>query len=309
MIVYLQELEHSLTDNSKCSICDGTDSITDLYTREVVCANCGCVISNISMTTGFDFRAYDTSERDSRNRFGEGYKHSSFDRGINTYIGGRKDANGNNLPSETQNNMTRLRRRDNRTKINESSARNLLVAMSELDRIISELHLSNPVKEQSAVLYRRALKEKLIRGRSIDAFIAASIYAACRMLGVPRTLDEVSVASKREKGEVGRSYRIMLRDLDLKPPIDKPFKFLSKAAHDAGLPGYIEQEAVSILKDATEIHIVQGKDPRGLAAGALYYACELHDFKVTQGNIADAAGISHITLRNRWKGLKEGLKR
>jgi len=241
-------MNHCLTElkTTSCPLCQGTETVTDLYTFEEICTGCGCVIRDKVLNDGMDYRSYNLSEAGNRSRFGDGYKHSVFDKGINTYIRGRKDANGNTLPHEKQSEMRRLQRRDNRTKINESETRNLLIAMSELDRIITELYLPDAVKEEAAVIYRRALKEGLIRGRSIDAFIAASIYAGCRVLGVPRPLSAISKVSKRENGEVGRSYRMLLTELKIKPPIDDPFKFVPNIVAKLELPQLIENEAAGI---------------------------------------------------------------
>jgi transcription initiation factor TFIIB len=45
----------------------------------------------------------------------------------------------------------------------------------------------------------------------------------------------------------------------------------------------------------------------GLAAAALYIACVINNEKRTQKVIADAAGVTEVTIRNRYKGLKEAL--
>lgn len=288
-----------------CPVCDGVEVVTDVYTYEETCPDCGCVLSDTVLNDGYDYRAYTSSERWSRSRFGQGYRHSVFDRGMNTYISGRRDANGNNLPDETRSNMRRLQRRDNRSKINESDTRNLLIAMSELDRIISEVNLTVTVKEEAAVIYRRALKAKLIRGRSIDAFIAASIYAACRVLGIPRPLKDISEASKRDHGEVGRSYRKLLMDLKLRPPVDDPFKFLPNICAKLGADPWLEHDATDILRRAQKLRAISGKDPRGVAGAAIYMASQRKGVRFVQRVVAEAAGTTSVTLRNRYRGLKQ----
>ncbi|MEX0765147.1 MAG: TFIIB-type zinc ribbon-containing protein [Nitrosopumilaceae archaeon] len=46
----------------------------------------------------------------------------------------------------------------------------------------------------------------------------------------------------------------------------------------------------------------------GLATAALYVACVLNGESKTQKDVAEAAGITEVTIRNRYKGLKLALK-
>jgi transcription initiation factor TFIIB len=171
----------------------------------------------------------------------------------------------------------------------------------------SELHLPQNVKENAALIYRKSLKKDLIRGRSIDAFVAASVYAACRVLSVPRPLKEVSKASKRLHSEVAMTYRLLHKELKLKPPVDGPFKFIPSIAAKLEINQLTEQTAIRILKKADEKKELTGKDPRGLAAAALYMACQQTGEKRVQRVIAEAAGTTEVTLRNRYRGLKSAL--
>jgi transcription initiation factor TFIIB len=179
--------------------------------------------------------------------------------------------------------------------------------MAELDRMATKLHIPNNVKENSALLYRRCLKKDLIRGRSIDAFVAACIYASCRQAKVPRPLKVVTEASIREHSEVARTYRLILKDLDLKMPIDGPMKFIPSIASKLGLKRETENFAIEILNKAKERFALSGKDPRGLAAAALYIASIENNDKRIQKDVAAAAGTTEVTLRNRLRGLENTL--
>ena len=44
-----------------------------------------------------------------------------------------------------------------------------------------------------------------------------------------------------------------------------------------------------------------------MAAAAIYIACVQNNEKITQKNIAEAAGVTKVTVRNRYKTLKEQL--
>jgi transcription initiation factor TFIIB len=231
-----------------------------------------------------------------------------YDKGLSTVFKGNRDANGNRLKDEIRIKMDRLRRYDNRSKFDETWRRNLSIAMAELDRMTAALHLPHSIKEQAAIMYRKALKMDLIRGRSIDAFVAATIYAACRQNAVPRPLKEISKLSPREHGEIARTYRLLLKEMKLKMPIDGPMKFIPSIAAKLNLRRDTEQLAVKILRKARERNELSGKDPRGLAAAALYMACIQNQDKRIQKDVAMAAGTTEVTLRNRLRGLEETLK-
>ncbi len=227
-----------------------------------------------------------------------------YDKGLSTIFRPDKDANGNRLKNETRIKMTRLRRFDNRSKFDETIQRNLSKAMSELDRIASQLHIPQNIKERSALIYRKALKADLLRGRSINGFVAASLYAACRYFELPRPLQQISKASTRNHAEVARTYRLLIKELHLKMPVDGPMKFVPGIASKLDLDPRTQQYAVELLREAKKHKGLTGKDPRGLAAAALYKASIETNDKRIQKDIAEAAGTTEVTLRNRLRGIE-----
>jgi len=291
-----------------CPLCAGEEKITDTITGEEICTACGCVLNDIVINRGKSMGYYMSGIYGANKRqHGDGLLNSVHDMGLNTYFGGASDAYGTPLKQETVKDMRRLQRQDNRSKINESAQRNLSIAMMELDRLCTNLNIPNHIKEDAAIIYRRALRRDLIRGRSIDAFIAASIYAACRMGDIPRPLKTVAEESKRLYKEVSMNYRILIKELGLKPPIDKPLKYVSMLASKLCISRPTELKAIEILKKAGEKKALSGKDPRGVAAAALYLASELNGEKVVQSTIAKVAETAEVTLRNRYRGLKKAL--
>jgi transcription initiation factor TFIIB len=203
--------------------------------------------------------------------------------------------------------MRRLKRWDTRARIYASVERNLSQAMAELDRLADKLHIPKAVKEEAALIYRKALSEGLVRGRSIAAIAAASIYAACRITRTPKTLREIVEASLRSEREISRSYRIIIQELKTKLPIDDPVKYVSKIASKVNIGQKVQNEAVGILREARRRGIAAGKGPVGLAAAALYVATLLQGKEITQRELAEASGVTEVTIRNRYKGLKRGL--
>jgi len=295
--------------NEKCPKCGNTNLIKDYGTGEEICNKCGLVVSDDIIDTGPEWRAFTSAEKNSRPRVGMARSYALYDMGLTTSFKGNRDAMGNRLDLETMNKMNKLKRYDTRSKMDDTWGRNLSIAMAELDRMATSLHIQKNVKERAALIYRKALKMDLIRGRSIDAFIAASVYAACRVMKVPRPLKTVSKTSTRKHSEVSRTYRLLLKELKLKMPIDDPMKFVPSIASKLKIRRDTEQAAIDVLMRARAKRGLSGKDPRGIAAAALYMACLDKDDKRIQKDVAKAAGTTEVTLRNRLRGLETVLKR
>ncbi len=295
-----------LTD--KCPECDSSNLVHDYDSGETVCGACGLVLREQMMDKGPEWRAFTQEEKASRSRVGIPTSYSVHDKGLSTAIGRvDRDAFGRKLPLSTRLQMWRLRKWQIRSRVHSSVDRNLAQAMAELDRLSDKVYAPASVKEKAAVVYRKALDKGLVRGRSIAAIAAASLYAACRTTGTPRTLREISEASLVDKKDVARCYRLLLRELDVKMPIADPLTYVSKIAERTGISGQTQGVAIKILRDAKRQRAAAGKDPMGLASAALYIACLMGGEKKTQKDIAEAAGVTEVTVRNRYKTLKRQL--
>ncbi len=295
-----------LTD--KCPECGSLNLVHDYDSGETVCGDCGLVLREQTMDKGPEWRAFTMEEKASRSRVGVPTSYSVHDKGLSTAIGRvDRDAFGRKLPLATRLQMWRLRKWQIRSRVHSSVDRNLAQAMAELDRLSDKVYLPSSVKEKAAVTYRKALDKGLVRGRSIAAIAAASLYAACRTTGTPRTLREISEASLVDKKDVARCYRLLLRELDVKMPIADPLTYVSKIAEKTGISGPTQGKAIKILAEAKRIRAAAGKDPMGLAAAALYISCLMAGEKKTQKDIAEAAGVTEVTVRNRYKSLRRVL--
>jgi transcription initiation factor TFIIB len=293
----------------KCPECGSTNLIHDYDTGETVCGGCGLVLHEQMMDKGPEWRAFTQEEKESRSRVGIPTSYSVHDKGLSTAIGRvDRDAFGRKLPLSTRLQMWRLRKWQIRSRVHSSVDRNLAQAMAELDRLSDKVYIPGPVKEKAAVIYRKALDKGLVRGRSIAAIAAAALYAACRTTKTPRTLREISEASLVDKKDVARCYRLLLRELDIQMPIADPLTYVSKIAERTGISGQTQGLAIKILNEARLKRAASGKDPMGLAAAALYIACLQSNEKKTQKDIAEAAGVTEVTVRNRYKNLKRQLK-
>jgi len=289
---------------SACPNCNTSKIIKDSEFGEYICSNCGLVIEETMVDSGPEWRAFNLSEKYRRSRTGLGLSYSLYDKGLSTTFKVYKDAKGKKIGEQKRREMKRLKRYDNRSKINETHRRNLSIAMAELDRLTAKTHISKNLKEKAALLYRKALKKDLIRGRSIDAFVAACIYATCRTEEVPRPLEMFGKLSTRKYSEISRTYRLLVTELDLKMPVDGPMKYVPNIASRLNLGRKIEKQSIELLRRAKEEMILAGKDPRGMAAAALYLVSIEGNEKRIQREVAEAAGTTEVTLRNRMKDLE-----
>ncbi len=292
----------------KCPECGSDNLVHDYDTGETVCGDCGLVLYEQMMDKGPEWRAFTQEEKASRSRVGVPTSYSVHDKGLSTAISQvDRDAFGRKLPLSTRLQMWRLRKWQIRSRVHSSIDRNLAQAMAELDRLSDKVYIPQPIKEKAAVIYRKALDKGLVRGRSIAAIAAAALYAACRGSGTPRTLREIAESSLVDKKDVARCYRLLLRELDVHMPIADPLTYVSKIAERTGISGKTQGLAIQILREARRKRAAAGKDPMGLAAAALYIACLQNNEKKTQKDIAEAAGVTEVTVRNRYKTLKKQL--
>ena len=292
----------------KCPECASKNLVHDYDTGETICGDCGLVLYEQMLDKGPEWRAFTQEEKASRSRVGMPTSYSIHDKGLSTTISQvDRDAFGRKLPLSTRLQMWRLRKWQIRSRVHSSTDRNLAQAMAELDRLSGKVSIPPPIKEKAAVIYRKALDKALVRGRSINSIAAAALYAACRKSGTPRTLREIAEASLVDKKDVARCYRLLLQELDFHMPIADSLTYVSKIAEKNGISGKTQGAAITILGDARRKRFAAGKDPMGLAAAALYIACLQHNEKITQKDIAEASGVTEVTVRNRYKALKKQL--
>jgi len=293
---------------NKCPECGSQNLVYDYDQGQTICGNCGLVVREKMMDKGPEWRAFTLKEKELRSRVGRPETCSVHDKGLSTDIHPwNVDSSGKKLPLDTKFQMQRLRKWQRHSRAHSSIERNLIQAMTELKRLSDKLNIPKPVEEQAAVIYRKAVGKDIIRGRAIMAVIAAALYVACRLARIQRTLREIAEVSLVNKKDVARAYRILLRELDLKMPVANSIIYVSKIAEDLGISGETQGLAIKILRQAKEKRINSGKDPMGLAASALYCACLQNGEKKVQSDIAKIAGVTEVTIRNRYQELEREL--
>jgi transcription initiation factor TFIIB len=293
---------------TQCPECGSTHLTRDYSRGELVCEDCGLVIDEDFVDHGPEWRAFDSEQREKRSRVGAPLTYTIHDKGLSTVIGWKnRDSYGKSIPTRSRAQLYRLRKWQRRIRVSNATERNLAFALAELDRMASGMGLPRNVRETAAMIYGKAVIKNLIRGRSIEGVSAAALYAACRQCGVPRTLDEVAEASGVSRKEIGRTYRFIARELGLKLMPTSPQDYISRFCSELGLSGDVQSKAIEILKEAADKELTSGRGPTGVAAAAIYIASILCGERRTQREVADVAGVTEVTIRNRYKELAERL--
>lgn len=292
----------------ECPECKGKSLASDYERAEVICNSCGLVIDEKIMDLGPEWRAFDNEQRVKRSRAGAPMTYTIHDKGLSTVIDWRdKDCYGKDISPKKRAQIYRLRKWQQRIRVSNATERNLAFALTELERVASRLSLPRNVRETAAVVYRRAVEKGLIRGRSIEGVAASSLYAACRQCNVPRTLDEIADASKLNRKEIGRTYRFVSRELGINLKPTTPIDYVPRFGSELGLSGEVQSKAIEILRSAMDKELTSGRGPTGVSAASIYIASVLLGERRTQREVADVAGVTEVTIRNRYKELAERL--
>jgi transcription initiation factor TFIIB len=291
-----------------CPECGSTRLMRDYECAEIVCMNCGFVLAAKITDRGPEWRAFDDEQRTKRTRVGAPLTYTIHDKGLSTMIDWHdRDIYGKSLSPGQKAQVYRLRKWQRRIRVSDATERNLAFALSEITKIANNLNLPKSILETASVIYRKAVKERLIRGRSIQGVTAAAIYLACRQCGLARTLEEIAQASSVNKKEVGRSYRFLIKELNYSIPPLKPSQYITKFSNQLTMQGKVEEIAHKILAAAKELKLTSGRGPTGIAAAASYIASVLTGERKTQREIAEIAQVTEVTIRNRYKELVDRL--
>ena len=286
-----------------CAECKSQDFEED-KNGFMTCKQCGLVQSTVTIDYGKDNRVFADGSGMESERWGMPKTDLIHDGGLSTDISWQnRDAMGNPLGKGMASKIHRLRRQHQRTRIKDATERNLVVALAELQRLAGQMGLPQTIKESAARHYKNAVKMKLVRGRSIEGLVAASLYLSCRMADAPRTLDEVGHYSRTGRKEIGRTYRAIVKALKIKVPPAEPHGYVPRFCSSLNLPTMVQVRALRLVHENEKANGMAGRGPTGIAAAAGYLAAMLKGHNRTQREVAVAAGVTEVTIRNRFKEM------
>ena len=283
-----------------CPVCGSSEFFIDQIRFEKSCKKCGLVLEENMVDSTFRGTARD-KDGNFHGQNGAPNDITIHDGGISTTF----DINKGNINDYVK--WKRLRRLHNQSRVSGTQDRNLSRAFTELGLIISNLHLSNSVKRESASIYRKALKKDLVRGRSINKLLVATVFIACRQCKVPRTLGEIEKGTGVDQKTIGKNYRFLARELGIKLTPISPNDYIPRFASRLGLSSQVEVMSIEIINQAKDLGLTSGKDPASVAAATLYGTSMLYGERRTQTEVANALGVTEVTIRNRLKELNDEL--
>ncbi len=270
-----------------------------------VCLNCGLVYDRILDDS--PRRAFTQEEIQKRKSNERVYSPI----GPRTIIRGSRDARGILLSPKYKSKFNRLAKIHR--SLTTSYERNLWIALPNLQRLQKRLGISDTVAEDALRIYTQTVKKKLTMGRSIDTLLAASIFCALRVHGIPRTVEEITKVAQIPKKKVIKSYRLILMEilpkLNLKVQHFTPDRYVDRFNSELKLSMQCRNIAVSIIKTASDNGFNSaGKDPKGIAAAAIYIGSRSCNENRTQKEISKLARVTEVTLRMRVKDLMKFAK-
>ncbi len=290
-----------------CPHCGSTKIIKNEL-GQLVCERCGFVIEDRPVDLGPEWRAFTPEERNARSRTGGPLRHTGLGEALTTKIDlVFKDSSGKELSLKQKLEILKYRKWQQRIRIQTSYERNILQALHELNKLAANLGIPKVVVDEALSIYEKVLEQGLVKGRSIEAIVAACLHMACRIHGIPRSLDEIAQYTKASRKEIARCFRLIARELGIKLPLADPKMYVPKICEQLKLSGEIMREAMRILDEAKRRGLTAGKDPAGLAAAAVYIAALLKGEVRTQKEVAQAAQVTEVTVRNRYKELAREL--
>ncbi|KTG07666.1 transcription initiation factor IIB [Haloprofundus marisrubri] len=271
---------------------------------ETVCEDCGLVIADQQIDHGPEWRSFEDDDSNYE-RTGSPLTAARHDRGLSTTIGRRIDGKGRTLSGSKRCQLARLRREQTRGRFQSKAERNLAHGLGEVRRITSALELGDSIRDQACQLFRSAQNEDLLRGRSIEAMAAASVYGVCRCHGRPVARDDLVNVARVDHSGVTNAYKTLNRELGLPTKPVVPQSLIPKLASELDVDTRVCSRARTLAKRAHETAIANGCQPSGVAAACLYLASREHGQPLTQTQVAAAAGTTPATLRARHAELTE----
>jgi transcription initiation factor TFIIB len=296
-------LEQNAGNRVQCKQCQNTTLVLDVLSSEYVCSTCGCV-SNEKIYNN-ELAYFEKGEYNDKSTLGMPESLTVSHKGLSTLIGlNDTDVRGKVLDPVQKETIQRLRTWNNRSQLSDSISRNLDKALKYLNNFGDKLYLSPAVMENAAYIYRKAAIRKLAKGRSTISLVAASIYAACREISIPKTISDIAYVCNIPSKEIMSHYKLILKELSLNIPVIQGIDYVTLISNRLKLTEKTKREALRIFSLVQHSRISIGKNPRAFAGAIIYIASQDCNEFLRQVEVCQVADISTVSLRKRCKEIK-----
>lgn len=298
-----ESVKSNVGNGVQCNQCQNYTLVLDVLSSEYVCSSCGCVSSEKIYNNELSY--FEKSEYKDKSRIGMPESLTVSHKGLSTLIGlNDTDGRGKMLDPGQKETIQRLRTWNNRSQLNDSISRNLDKALKYLNNFGDKLYLSPAVMENAAYIYRKAAIRKLAKGRSTVSLVAASIYAACREIAIPKTISDIAYVCNLPTKEIMSHYKLILKELSLKIPVIQGIDYVTLISNRLKLTERTKREALRIFSLVQHSRISIGKNPRAFAGAIIYIASQDCNEFLRQVEVCQVADISTVSLRKRCKEIK-----
>jgi transcription initiation factor TFIIB len=298
-----ESVKSNVGNGVQCNQCQNYTLVLDVLSSEYVCSSCGCVSSEKIYNNELSY--FEKSEYKDKSRIGMPESLTVSHKGLSTLIGlNDTDGRGKMLNPGQKETIQRLRTWNNRSQLNDSISRNLDKALKYLNNFGDKLYLSPAVMENAAYIYRKAAIRKLAKGRSTISLVAASIYAACREIAIPKTISDIAYVCNLPTKEIMSHYKLILKELSLKIPVIQGIDYVTLISNRLKLTERTKREALRIFSLVQHSRISIGKNPRAFAGAIIYIASQDCNEFLRQVEVCQVADISTVSLRKRCKEIK-----
>nr|MDO8100800.1 TFIIB-type zinc ribbon-containing protein [Candidatus Njordarchaeota archaeon] len=288
-----------------CPVCGSSSVVFDRERGEVVCSDCGAVI-DVYIDHGLDTKLR-VDQRGEKIGIGSPETLTRVDKGRATIIRGTRDAHGKQITAAQRERVKRITRVQKQLYVSTSIERNMKIALRELNKLTTLLNLPRTLRESAVLYYNKLVKERLTWGRRIEEVVAAAVFIACRLAGIPHDIGEISQLAEVKTKNVGRAVRLALGKLEMRLPPPSAKSYVPKYVSDLGLPYEVTSRTIKLLDEAEAKGLATGRDPSCLAGAAIYIATKLEERPKTQVEVAKAVRCSELTIRNRSKEMVKAL--
>src|SRR3989344_448015 len=302
-----QSLESVLDAALACPDCGAKTSEVDETRGETFCSDCGLVLLENAFDTSLSF-GYSSMDPELQKRVHNGPPSTVMrhDKGLSTEISYKDvDARGNQISRSMRAQFYRLRKQQSRTN-RDKKHEGMIQGLMDIRRYCAKNGLPSDIEKRTAIIYKQAYEQKITHGRSIQIIVAASLYAALKQQNLSRTLDEIESYTGVSRKHIGRAYRLMQRQLKMPLSLPNPMQFIPRFCTKLRLSPDTQTKAYGLLKEYAALKPV-GNAPASNAVAAIYIACVLCDERRTQPEIAAVAGLTEVTVRNRYQAMRDML--
>ncbi|GFQ05262.1 transcription initiation factor iib [Phtheirospermum japonicum] len=276
-----------------------TEVVFDHSAGDTVCVECALVLEAHFIDENSEWRTFanETGDNDPV-RVGGPTNPLLADGGLSTVISNLNGSSGDYLSSS-------LGRWQNRAA---NPDRSLIQAFKTIAIMADRLGLFATIKDRANEIYKKVEDQKPLRGRNLDAILAACLYIACRQEDKPRTIKEIcTIANGATKKEIGRAKEFIVKQLesDMSELVEMGTihagGFLRRFGSHLGMSNQAVKAAQEAVQKSGELDI--RRSPISVAAAIIYIITQLSDDKKILKDISLATGVAENTIRNSYKDL------